>query len=92
MSLAILYVIAYHIFVEFCPMLLTHRESRLRDEVVDRLEDVAGVHVVVVGVAVARVASLHVHQHRLHRQRGNLQQENRAMICLPVSSILHLKL
>ena len=66
------------ILVDICPM-LTHRESRLRDEVVDRLEDVAGVHVVVVGVAVARVASLHVHQHRLHRQRGNLQQENRAM-------------
>ena len=41
----------------------------------DGLEYVAGVHVVVVGVAVARVARLDVHQHRLHRQRGNLQQE-----------------
>ena len=41
----------------------------------DRLEYVAGVHVVVVGVAVARVAGLNVHQHRLHRQRGNLQHE-----------------
>ena len=52
----------------------THRESRLRDEVVDGLEDVACVHVVVVGVAVASVARLHVHQHRLHRQRGNLKE------------------
>ncbi len=54
-----------------------HVESRLGDEVVDGLQDVRGVHVVVVGVPVGGVALLHVDQHRLQHARRDLRWKNR---------------
>jgi hypothetical protein len=52
---------------------LSYRQPRLRDEVVNGLQDVAGVQVVVVRVAVVRVPHLKVVQHRFQLAGRNLK-------------------
>ena len=52
---------------------LSYRQPRLRDEVVNCLQNVAGVQVVVVRVAVVRVAHLEVVQHRFQLAGRNLK-------------------
>ena len=54
--------------------LFSYRQSCLWYEVVNGLQHVAGVHVVVIGVPIVRVARLHMDQHGLKDTGGNLEE------------------
>ena len=54
----------------------TYREARLRDKVMGRLQDIAGMHVVMVGIAILHVTILNMMQHGFQHARGNLEQKN----------------
>ena len=53
----------------------TYREARLRDKVMGRLQDIAGMHVVMVGIAILHVTILNMMQHGFQHARGNLEQK-----------------
>ena len=59
--------------VNFVYINKSYRQSCLRDEVVNGLYHITGVKIVVIGIAVVRIAELQVVQHRLQLARRNLE-------------------